>query len=113
MGCHCLLQSGPRVAIFLDTESRMVVARFGLPSCLSGLKKKKKISQFRRIKRCGFNPGVRKIPWSRKGEATPVFLPGESHGRRSLAGYSAQGCKESDTTEHTHTPQECLLGAEF
>ena len=42
MGCHCLLQSGPKVAIFLDTESRMVVARFGIPSCLSGLKKKKK-----------------------------------------------------------------------
>ena len=37
---------------------------------------------------------------------TPVFLPGESHGQRSLAGYSAWGRKESDTTEvtqHTHT----------
>ena len=91
----------------------MVVARFGLPRCLSGLKKKKKISQFRIIKRCRFNPGVKKIPWRRKGQATPVFLPGESHGRRSLTGYSPQSCKESDTTEHTHTPQECLLGAEF
>ena len=37
---------------------------------------------------------------------TPVFLPGESHGQRSLAGYSPRGHKESDTTErlmHTHT----------
>ena len=30
---------------------------------------------------------------------TPVFLPGESHGQRSLVGYGPQGCKESDTTE--------------
>ena len=30
---------------------------------------------------------------------TPVFLPGKSHGRRSLVGYSPLGCKESDTTE--------------
>ena len=46
-----------------------------------------------------------KIPWRRKWKPTPVFLPGESHGQRSLAGYSPQGRKESDTTErlHTHT----------
>ena len=31
---------------------------------------------------------------------TPVFLPGESHGERSLVGYSPRVCKESDTTEH-------------
>ena len=34
-------------------------------------------------------------------QPTPVFLPGESHGQRSLAGYSSWGCKESDMTEHT------------
>ena len=53
----------------------------------------------RRLKRCGFNPWVGKIPWSRKWQPTPEFLPGESHGRRSLAGYSLWGCTESDTTE--------------
>ena len=36
----------------------------------------------------GFNPWVRKILWGRKWQPTPVFLPGESHGQRSLAGYS-------------------------
>jgi len=36
---------------------------------------------------CGFNPWVRKIPWSRAWQSTPVFLPGESHGLRSLVGY--------------------------
>ena len=36
---------------------------------------------------------------------TPVFLPGELHGQRSLVGYSARGCKESDTTERLSTAQ--------
>ena len=42
---------------------------------------------------------VRKIPWNRKWQPTSVFLPGESHGQRSLMGYSPQGHKESDITE--------------
>ena len=46
-----------------------------------------------------FAPWVGKIPWRRKWQPTPVFLPGESHGRRSLVGYSPRGRKESDTTE--------------
>ena len=41
----------------------------------------------------GFNPWVRKIPWRRKWQPTPVFLPGKSHGQRSLEGYSLWGCK--------------------
>ena len=49
------------------------------------------------------DPWVGKIPWSRKWQATPVLLPGESHGQRSLAGYSPGGRKESDMTEHEHT----------
>jgi len=44
---------------------------------------------------------VGKIPWRRAWQPTPVFLPGESHEQRSLAGYSPQGHKESDTTEAT------------
>ena len=39
-------------------------------------------------KRHGFDPGVGKIPWRRTWEPTVVFLPGESHGQRSLVGYS-------------------------
>ena len=50
-----------------------------------------------------FNPCVGKIPWR---IPTPVFLPGESHGQRSLVGYHPWGCKESDTTHRTeHTAQ--------
>ena len=59
------------------------------------------------VMRCGFNPWVGKSPWKRKWQPTPVFLHGESHGQRSLVGYSPWGCKELDTTEHTHTI--CLL----
>ena len=40
--------------------------------------------QCRRCKRCGFDPWVRKIPWRRKWQPAPVFLPGKSHGQRSL-----------------------------
>ena len=39
------------------------------------------------IQRCGFNPWIRKIPWRRKWQPTPVFFPGKSHGQRSLVGY--------------------------
>ena len=42
-----------------------------------------------------------KIPWRRAWQPTPVFLPGESHGQRSLVGYSSWRCKELDTTEVT------------
>ena len=48
-----------------------------------------------------FDPRVGKIPWRRAWQPTPVFLPGESHGQRSLVGYSPWGCKELDTTEVT------------
>ena len=40
-------------------------------------------------------------PWSRKWQPTSVFSPGKFHGRSSLIGYSAWGCKESDMTEHS------------
>ena len=52
-----------------------------------------------RHKRHGFRPWVGKIPWKRAWQPTPVFLSGESHGRKSLAGYSPWCHKESDTTE--------------
>ena len=47
----------------------------------------------------GFYPWVGKTPWRRAWQLTPVSLPGESHGQRSLVGCSPWGCKESGTTE--------------
>ena len=51
--------------------------------------------------RCGFESWVRKIPWRRAWQPTPVFLPGESEGQRSLSGTVPLGDKESDMTEAT------------
>ena len=51
--------------------------------------------------RQGFDPSVRKIPWSRAQQSAPVFLPGESRGQRCLAGYSPWGHEELDMTEVT------------
>ena len=50
---------------------------------------------------CRFDPWVRSIPWRRAWQSTSESLPGESHGQRSLVGYSPQGLKESDKTEAT------------
>ena len=68
----------------------------GLPWWLSG---QGSACLFRRHR---FNPWGGKSPWRRKWQPTPVFLPGESHGQRSLVGCRQQGCKESEITE----PQE-------
>ena len=57
--------------------------------------------QCRRCKRCGLDPWVRKIPRRRAWQVTPVFLPGESHGQKSLMGHSPVDHKKSDTTEAT------------
>ena len=51
------------------------------------------------IMRLEFDPWVRKIPWRKGWQATPLFLPGESPGQRSLADYIPWGLKEPDTTE--------------
>ena len=53
----------------------------------------------------GFDPWIGKIPWRRKWQPTPVFLPAESHGQRNLVGYRPWGHKESDRTEHARTRQ--------
>ena len=53
--------------------------------------------QCRRHRRHKLDPWVGKIPWRRKSRPTPVFLPGEFHGQRSLAVYSPWGRKESDS----------------
>ena len=49
-------------------------------------------------KRFAFDPWVGKIPWRRKWQPSPVFLPGKSQGQRGLAGYSPWGGKELDQT---------------
>ena len=61
--------------------------------------------------RQGLDPWIRNSPWRKEWQPTPGFLPGESHGQRSLAGCSPWGCKESDMT-HTRTLKEEEEGKE-
>ena len=72
--------------------SGRVGERYRLPWWLSS---KESASQSRSR---GLDPWVGKTPWRMKWQPTPVFLPGKSHGQRSLVDYSAQGPKESDMT---------------
>ena len=75
------------VWIWLAETEIIEYKHIGLPWWLSGTDS---VCQCRRHK---FDPLVRKIPWRRKWQPTPVFLPGKSHGQRRLSGYSRWGCK--------------------
>ena len=66
---------------------------------LSGASGKESACQCRRRKGCWFDAWFGIIPWRSKWQTAPVFLPGKFHGKRSLAGYSPWGLKESDTVE--------------
>ena len=57
------------------------------------------LKNLQQCRRSGFSPWVRKIPWRRKWLPTPVFLPGEVYGQRSLVDYSPYDHKELGTTE--------------
>ena len=67
----------------------------------------------RRRKRGGFSPWVWKMPRRRERQLTPVSLPGESHGQRSLAGYSPCGCKRQTHLAHTHRHTHTVLDMLF
>ena len=78
-----------------------VVYIWGFPD---GASDKEPVCQCRGRKRhesCGFDTRVGKMFWRRAWQPTPVFLPGESHGQRSLVGYSPWHRKELDVTEVT------------
>ena len=77
----------------------------GFPGSTSG---KEPTCQCRRYKRNLLYTWVRKIPWRRVWQLTPVFLPGESHGWKSLVGYSPWGHTESDMTEATWHACTCF-----
>ena len=101
------------VRVHRTAKSRTQLKQLSTHACMeqrwASLLAQSSACQYRRP---GFDPRVGKMPWRRKWQPAPVFLPGESHGQRSLAGYSLWGHKESDMTEqltcawvctHTHT----------
>ena len=73
---------------------------WGFPRHLSG---KESACQSRR---CGFDPWVRKIPWRRKWQPTPVLVPGKPHAQRSLVGYSPWDHKRA---RHNWVTKQYLL----
>ena len=77
----------------------------GFPGVTSG---KESTCQCRRCKRRGMDPWVGKIPWSKKWQPIPVFLPGKPHGQRSLAGYSPWGFRVRCDWAHVHSILTCF-----
>ena len=88
---HRFENSAGLVTVVFPAQSGILfltsVCPCGLPRWLSG---RGSICQCRRHR---FNLWVGKIPWRRKWQLSSVFLPGESHGQRSLVSYSPWGCK--------------------
>ena len=114
VGCHFLLQcmkakSEKEVAQLCQTLSDPMDCS-PPASSVHGLFQSRVLERvaiaFSRVRLPGFNPWVEKIPWRREWrrqwQPTPVLLPGKSHGRRRLVGYSPWGLEESDTTERLH-----------
>ena len=78
--------------LMLCKDSQLREQQHGL---LGGSDGKESTCQYRRL---GFNPWVGKIPWRRARQTAPVFLPGESHGQRSLVGYNPMGSQRVTNT---------------
>ena len=94
MGCHCLLR---RHVIHTAYTYMHIYMGFPGDSVV-----KESACQCKRCKRWEFDPWVRKIPWRKTWQSTPVFLPGEAQGWQSLVGSCLWGRTESDTTERVH-----------
>ena len=77
------------------TQSHGPIKPQGMPG--NGASGKEPTCQYRRYKRCRFNPWVRKIPWRRVWQCTPTFLPGESHGQKSLSMATVHGVAKNWT----------------
>jgi len=90
---HKVTKSQTRLSDWTTTIEQLL----GFPD---GASDKEPACQCRRRKRHQFDPWVRKIPWRRAQQPTPVFLPGESHGQRSLAGYSPQVARLKQLNRH-------------
>ena len=100
--------------IYTYVLSYAALSHFSHLTLCDRMRLKEPTCQCRRHKRCIFDPWVRKIPWRRKWHPTPVFLPGKSHGQRTLAGYSPCGHTElddwSDLAQHRTAHMYTYIG---
>ena len=114
-GSACVLPRGLQVEQILSVRRVSIFPIKGvwethLAGCLClgplkadcGASSKEPTCQWRKHKRCRFDPWVKKIPWRMAWQPTWVLSPGESHAQRSLMGYSPQGRRKSDMTEGTY-----------
>ena len=97
-GLECDFVPSSRPGYSLWAEVRVLPSFLAISKWLGG---KESACQCRRY---GLDLWISKIPWRRKWQPTPVFLPGKSHGQRSLAGYSLRGQK----VEHSNTTKSSL-----
>ena len=91
---HWTTRESPTIRFFFFNHK--VTYSLGLPRWLNG---KESAYQCRKCRTQRFDPWAGKIPWRRKWQPDPAFLPGKSHGQRSLAGYSPWGLEESEMIE--------------
>ena len=68
----------------------------------------KNLYQRRKCKRWGFDPWVGKIPWTRKWQLIPIFVPAESHGQRSMTSHSPWDCRVGHSWAHTLKTNEIV-----
>ena len=93
------LQWTGNIFSLVTSQFRLGIIRWTHQDFLGGSVVKESAWQCWRCRRHKFSPWIRKSLWRRKWQPTPVFLPGEYYGQRSLVGYSSWGYKESERTE--------------
>ena len=90
-----LKEAGGRGTPYLEKVNKRITLNFSSDGVPCWLRWSRVCLQ---CKKPGFDLWVRKIPWRKKWQPTPIFLPGKSIGQRSLADYSPWGHKSTDTT---------------
>ena len=92
--CYCPFYQGYLANVVLLLANHLkgrITTNLGIPG---GLAVKNLSAMQETSRRCRFSPRVERIPWRRKWQPTPVFLPGKSHGQRTVAGYNPWGHKD-------------------
>ena len=97
---HNCRMPGPRLGLLVQGHliKWTTLEYYGLPQWLNGNESACTAGD---VGEAGSVPGLGKMPWRKKWQPTPVFLPGEFHGQRSLMDFSPWNGKESDTIEHS------------